>query len=159
MKTNAMRKLDALGIHYEVRHYAVDPDDLGAERVARAIGLPPSQVFKTLVCQGDQHGILLAVVPADAEIDFKTLARHSGNRSVELVPLKEVQHLTGHIRGGVTALACKRNYPTYVAEQIQGCAVIAVSAGVRGQQMLVAPADYLRATDGKLGPICRTAAG
>jgi Cys-tRNA(Pro)/Cys-tRNA(Cys) deacylase len=156
MKTNAMRTLDTLGIHYETREYEVDPDDLSAERIARDIGLPPEQVFKTLVARGDRHGVLLAVVPADAEIDLKALARQSDNRTVEMVALKEVQPLTGYIRGGVTALAGKRDYPVYVDEQIQLFDVIAVSAGVRGTQMLLAPDDYLRATRATVGPISRT---
>jgi Cys-tRNA(Pro)/Cys-tRNA(Cys) deacylase len=156
MKTNAMRTLDTLGIHYETREYEVDPDDLSAERIARDIGLPPEQVFKTLIARGDRHGVLLAVVPADAEIDLKALARQSDNRTVEMVALKEVQPLTGYIRGGVTALAGKRDYPVYVDEQIQLFDVIAVSAGVRGTQMLLAPDDYLRATRATVGPISRT---
>jgi Cys-tRNA(Pro)/Cys-tRNA(Cys) deacylase len=159
MKTNAMRILDTLGIQYEIREYEVDPDDLSAERIARDIGLPPEQVFKTLVARGDRHGVLLAVVPADAEVDFKALARQSDNRTVELVSLKEVQPLTGYIRGGVTALAGKRDYPVHVDEQIQLFDVVAVSAGVRGKQMVLAPEDYVRATGATIGPICRTAGG
>ena len=155
MKTNAMRLLDTLGIPYEIREYEVDPDDLSAERVAADIGLPPEQVFKTLVARGDRQGVLLAVVPADAEIDFKALARLSNNRSVELASLKEVQPLTGYIRGGVTALAGKKDYPTYVEELIQLFEVIAVSAGVRGTQMLLAPDDYISATKATVGPISR----
>jgi len=158
MKTNAMRLLDTLGIPYEVREYEADPDDLKAERVAHDIGLPAEQVFKTLVARGDRHGVLMAVVPADAEVDFKTLARLSGNRAVEMASLKEVQPLTGYIRGGVTALAGKRDYPVYVDEQIQLFDVIAVSAGARGEQMLLTPDDYLRATRATIGPIARSSA-
>ena len=157
MKTNAMRILDTLGIHYEIREYEVDPDDLSTEHVARDIGMPPEQVFKTLVARGDRHGVLLAVVAANAELDFKALARQSGNRTVELVSLKEVQPLTGYIRGGVTALAGKRDYPVYVDELIQLFDMVAVSAGVRGQQMVLAPDDYLRATQATIGPISRIA--
>lgn len=156
MKTNAMRMLDTLGIHYEIREYEVDPDDLSAERIAKDIGIPPEQVFKTLVARGDRHGVLLAVVPANAEVDFKALARQSDNRAVELVSLKEVQSLSGYIRGGVTAMAGKRHYPVHVDEQIQLFDVVAVSAGVRGKQMLVAPDDYLRATKATVGPISRS---
>jgi Cys-tRNA(Pro)/Cys-tRNA(Cys) deacylase len=159
MKTNAMRILDTLGIPYEIRQYEVDPNDLNAERVAQAIGLPPEQVFKTLIARGDRHGVLLAVVSANAEVDFKMLAKFSGNRHVELVPLKEVQPLTGYVRGGVTAIACKRDYPTYVDEQIQLFDVISVSAGVRGTQLLLAPDDYLRVTKATLGPISRSEPG
>jgi Cys-tRNA(Pro)/Cys-tRNA(Cys) deacylase len=155
MKTNAMRILDGLGIRYEIREYEVDPDDLSAPRIAKDINLPPEQVFKTLVARGDRHGVLLAVVPADAELDFKAFARQSDNRTVELVALKEVQPLTGYIRGGVTALAGKRDYPVYVDEQMQLFDVVAVSAGVRGKQMLLAPDDYLRATRASVGPISR----
>ncbi len=156
MKTNAMRILDTLGIRYDIREYEVDPNDLSAERIAGDIGLPPEQVFKTLVARGDRQGVLLAVVPANAEVDFKALARQSDNRTVELVALREVQPLTGYIRGGVTALAGKRDYPVYVDEQIELFDVVAVSAGVRGRQMLLAPGDYLRATRATVGPISRT---
>ena len=159
MKTNAMRILDTLGIHYEIREYEVDPDDLRAEHVARDIAMPPEQVFKTLVARGDRHGVLLAVVAADAELDFKALARLSNNRTVEMVPLKDVQPLTGYIRGGVTALAGKRDYPVYVDEEMQLFDVVAVSAGMRGKQMVLAPDDYLRATHATLGPISRTGSG
>ncbi len=156
MKTNAMRILDTLGIRYDIREYEVDPNDLSAERIAGDIGLPPEQVFKTLVARGDRQGVLLAVVPANAEVDFKALARQSDNRTVELVALREVQPLTGYIRGGVTALAGKRDYPVYDVEQIELFDVVAVSAGVRGRQMLLAPGDYLRATRATVGPISRT---
>jgi len=157
MKTNAARILDRLGIAYELRQYEVDPDDLAAERIARDIALPLSQVFKTLVARGDRRGVLLAVLPGDKELDLKALARLSGDRRVEMVPLKEVQPLTGYIRGGVTALACKKDYPVFVDEHIRAHERIAVSAGVRGTQMLLAPADYLRATKATLGAIARAA--
>lgn len=157
MKTNGMRILDSLGIRYETREYEVDPNDLNAEHVAQAIGLPPEQVFKTLVARGDRHGILMAVVAADAEVDFKALARLSDNRHVDLVSLKEVQPLTGYIRGGVTALACKRDYPVYVDETIELFDVISVSAGVRGTQILLAPSDYLLAAKATAGAISRIA--
>ena len=111
------------------------------------------------MARGDRNGVLFAVVPADAEVDFKALARQSNNRTVELVPLKEVQPLTGYIRGGVTALAGKRDYPVHVDEQIQLFDLISVSAGVRGTQMLLAPDDYLRTTQAVVGPISRTGGG
>lgn len=156
MKTNAMRKLDALGVSYEIREYSIDPDQMDAEQVAESIGLPPEQVFKTLVARGDRHGVLMAVVAADAEVDLKAMARLSDNRSVELVALKQVQPLTGYLRGGVTALAAKRDYPVYVDEHMREFDVIAVSAGVRGRQMLLAPDDYVRATQATVGAIVRT---
>ncbi len=155
MKTNAARILDRLGIAYETRDYEVDPDDLSAETVAWKVGMPLERVFKTLVVRGDRHGVALAVVPGDAELDLKALARLSGDRKVEMVPLRDVQPLTGYIRGGVTALGCKKDYPVYVAEDILLHDRIAVSAGIRGTQLLLAPDDYLRATCATLGPIAR----
>jgi Cys-tRNA(Pro)/Cys-tRNA(Cys) deacylase len=158
VKTNAARLLDALGISYELREYAADPDDLSAETVAAKVGLPAEQVFKTLVARGDRHGVLLAVVPGDAEVDLKALARLAGDRRVEMVPLREVQPLTGQVRGGVTALAGRKDYPVFVDETLELFDVVSVSAGVRGTQVLLAPGDYLRALRGipaRIGAISR----
>ncbi len=157
MKTNATRQLDNLGIAYELREYEVDPDDLSAIKVAAQIGLPARQVFKTLVAKGDLHGIVLAVVPGDLEVDLKALARVSGNRKMELAPVSQLQQLTGYIRGGVTALACKKNYPAYLDQSATLHPVIAVSAGVRGTQILLDPQDYVRATKAALGALTRPA--
>ena len=155
MKTNAARILDGLGVHYELREYEVDEEDLSAESVARKVALPPEQVFKTLVVRGDRNGVCLAVVPAGMQLDLKALARLTGDRKVDTVPLKEVQPLTGYIRGGVTALGCKKDYPVYADETIELFDLISVSAGVRGTQILLAPGDYLRATRAKPGPIAK----
>lgn len=155
MKTNAARILDRLDIPYELRDYEVDPQDLSAEKVAAKIGLPPEQVFKTLVVRGDRHGVVLAVVPGNAELDPKALARLTGDRSTELVPLKDVQPLTGYLRGGVTALGSKKDYPVFVDETLILFDQIAVSAGVRGTQLVLAPEDYLRATQATTGPLTR----
>ncbi len=155
MKTNAARLLDTLGIRYELRDYDVDPEDLSAETVAAKVGMPPEQVFKTLVARGDRTGVLMAVVPGNGELDLKALARLSGDRKVDTVPLKELQPLTGYIRGGVTALGGKKEYPVFVDETLELFDVVAVSAGVRGTQLVLAPADYLRVTQGKVGPISR----
>lgn len=155
MKTNATRILDTLGIRYQTREYAVDPDDLAAESVAAKIGLPLEQVFKTLVVRGDRGGIYLAVIPGNQELDPKALARLTGDRSVELAALKDVLPLTGYIRGGVTVLGCRKEYPVYADETIELFDVISVSAGVRGTQILIAPDDYLRVTKAILGGISR----
>ena len=155
MKTNAARILDRRDISYELRDYEVDPDDLSAEQVAAKIGLPPEQVFKTLVVRGDRHGVVLAVVPGNAELDPKALARLTGDRSTALVPLTDVQPLTGYLRGGVTALGGKKDYPVFVDETLILFDQIAVSAGVRGTQLLLAPEDYLRATQASTGPLTR----
>ena len=155
MKTNAARLLDSLGIPYEVREYAVDPDDLTAENVAAKVGLPPEQVFKTLVARGDRQGVCFAVVPGDQQLDLKALAALTGDKKIETVALKEVQPLTGYIRGGVTALAARKAFRVFADETIELFDAVAVSAGVRGTQIVLAPADYLRATRGKVGPIAR----
>ena len=158
-KTNAARLLDQMGIHYELREYEVDPDDLAAETVAAKIGLPPEQVFKTLVARGDRNGVCLAVIPGDQELNLKALAATAGERKIQLVPVKELQSLTGSIRGGVTALAAKRDFPVYVDETIELFDVVSISAGVRGLQILISPADYLRATRGTIAALGQMKAG
>lgn len=155
MKTNAARLLDEAGIPYELREYEVDPEDLRAETVAGKIGLPAEQVFKTLVVKGERVGVCLAVVPGDAELDLKELAKLTGDRKMELAPLKEVQPLTGYIRGGVTALAGKKDYPVFLDETAILFDLISVSAGVRGTQILLNPDDYIRITRAALGEITK----
>jgi len=145
MKTNATRYLDSLGIQYQLLDYEVDPDDLSAVKVAAQIGMPARQVFKTLLAKGDRVEHLFAVIPGDLELDLKSLARASGNRSVELVPLNQLQQLTGYIRGGVTVFAAKRRFPAFIDSSSLSHPTIAVSAGVRGTQIQIAPADYIRA--------------
>jgi Cys-tRNA(Pro)/Cys-tRNA(Cys) deacylase len=158
MKTNAARALDALGIEYERLYYEVDPDDLAATSTAQKLGLPADQVFKTLVVRGASPaerlgGVALAVIPASYQLDLKALARLSGHRKIETVPLKQVQPLTGYIRGGVTALACKKPYPVFLDEWALLYERIAVSAGVRGQLLMLDTADYVRATQAVVGAI------
>lgn len=155
MKTNATRILDSLNIKYSLREYEVDPNDLTAETVAAKIGFPPEQVFKTLVVIGNKNGVCLAVVAGSSQLDLKALAKMTGDRSVETAPLKDVQNLTGYIRGGVTALACKKNYPVYVDENIYLFDEISISAGVRGTQIIIAPDDYITATKATVGQIAK----
>jgi len=152
-KTNAARLLDQLGICYQLREYEVDPNDLAAGTVAAKIGLPAEQVFKTLVARGDRHGICMALVPANTELNLKALARASGDRKIQLVPLKELQSLTGYIRGGVTAMGGKKDYPVFADETLELFDVISVSAGVRGMQILLCPGDYRKATKAKIAPL------
>jgi Cys-tRNA(Pro)/Cys-tRNA(Cys) deacylase len=154
-KTNAVRLLERLGVTFELREYEVDPEDLAAETVARKVGMPAEQVFKTLVARGHKHGVCLAVVPGNCELDLKALARATGDKKIETVALREVEPLTGYIRGGVTALAGKKNYPVYLDETAQLFDVISVSAGLRGLQVLLAPDDFIRVTDAKLAPIAK----
>jgi Cys-tRNA(Pro)/Cys-tRNA(Cys) deacylase len=158
-KTNAARQLDALGISYELRTYEVDPDDLTAISVAGKIGLPPEQVFKTLVTRTHDGEHLFAVVPGDAELDLKKVAAVAGTRKVELASLKDVEPLTGYIRGGVTVLAAKKPFPALADETIELFDVISISAGQRGLQIFLAPADYLRATQATLADLTKAPTG
>ncbi|HSB28395.1 MAG TPA: Cys-tRNA(Pro) deacylase [Pyrinomonadaceae bacterium] len=153
LKTNAVRLLDQAAIGYELREYEVDENDLTAETVAAKVDLPPEQVFKTLVARGDRNGICMAVIPGDSELNLKSLAALSSNRKIQLVPMKELFGLTGYVRGGVTAMAAKRDYPVYVDETIQLFDEISISAGVRGLQILLKPEDYLRVTNATIGAI------
>src|SRR5438270_10131012 len=146
-KTNTARILDAAGVRYDLREYQVDEADLSAPHVAEAIGMPPEQVFKTLVARGDRGGVLLACIPANSELDLKALAAASGNKKVELVAVKEVLGLTGYIRGGVSPVGTRKPYPLFVDETAQLWDAISVSAGMRGKQMVVAPGDLVRVTE------------
>jgi Cys-tRNA(Pro)/Cys-tRNA(Cys) deacylase len=154
-KTNAARILDAAGVRYELREYAVDESHLAAPEVAAAIGMPPEQVFKTLVVRGDRSGVLLAVIPANSELDLKLLAAASRNKKMELVPVKEVLGLTGYIRGGVSPVGTKKAYPVYLDETAVLWDAISVSAGVRGCQMVLAPDDLIRVTGAVTDDIAR----
>ena len=156
VKTNAARILDAAGIHYELREYTVDEDDLSAPRVAEKIGMPPEQVFKTLVARGDRTGVLIACIPANTELDLKALAAASGNKKVELVAVKEVLGLTGYIRGGVSPIGTRKPYPFYLDETAILWDVISVSAGVRGCQMVLAPDDLTRVLDARSSAIANS---
>ncbi len=156
-KTNACRALDVLGIHYSLRAYDVDERDLSAETVAAKVGLSAESVFKTLCLRANDNAIVLALVSADRELDFKLVAKLAGKKSLEPVAVKELVGLTGYIRGGVTALACKKPYPVFVDELMELCDEVSVSAGQRGLQIVLTPADYIRAVDAVVGPISRAA--
>jgi Cys-tRNA(Pro)/Cys-tRNA(Cys) deacylase len=153
VKTNAARLLDQEGVHYDLREYEVDEDDLSASHVAEAVGLPPEQVFKTLVVRGERNGVLMACIPGSSELDLKALAKASGDKKIELVAVKEVLGLTGYIRGGVSPVGARRPYPLYLDETAGMWDFIAVSAGIRGCQMLVAPADLIRVTGATVAAI------
>ena len=156
-KTNAARILDREGIHYELREYQVDERDLSAPRVAEKIGMPPEQVFKTLVARGDRTGVVMAAIPANTELDLKALAAASGNKKVEMVAVKEVLELTGYIRGGVSPVGVRKPYPFYLDETADLWDVISVSAGVRGCQLLLSPDDLARVTGGQRCAIAKFA--
>jgi len=154
-KTNAARLLDSLGIDYEMRTYEVDPEDLTAISVARKIGLPAEQVFKTLLSHSYAGEYMFAVIPGDSELDLKKMAGAAGAKKVELVSLKDVEPLTGYIRGGVTVMAARRPFPAFADETIELFEVISISAGLRGVQLVMSPGDYLRATDATLADLTK----
>jgi Cys-tRNA(Pro)/Cys-tRNA(Cys) deacylase len=154
-KTNAVRILEQAGIHYQLREYSVDEEDLSAPHVAEAVGMPAEQVFKTLVARGDRTGVVVACIPANTELDLKSLAAASGNKKVELVAVKEVLGLTGYIRGGVSPVGMKKPYPFYLDETADLWDTISVSAGVRGCQMLLTPNDLVQITGGERCDIAR----
>lgn len=157
MKTNAARQLDRLGIAYETREYVVDLDDLSAPNAARKIGMPPEQVFKTLLCRLHDGEYVFAVVPGDAELDLKKLAVAAGAKKAELASLKDVEPLTGYVRGGVTVMGAKKVYRAYADEAIELFDSISVSAGMRGLQLVLSPADYLKAAEAMVADLTRVA--
>lgn len=154
-KTNAVRTLDRAGIAYELREYDIDERDLSAERAAGKLGMAPETVFKTLITRGDRTGPVLACLPAGTELDLRALSEASGNKRIELVPLKEVHDLTGYIRGAVTPLAVKKPYPVFLDETAELWPVIGISGGLRGLEILLTPADLIRVTGAILANIAR----
>ena len=154
-KTNGARILAGLGIAYRLLEYEVDPDDLSAPTVARKIGMPAEQVFKTLLTTDGAGGHFFAVIPGDAELDFKKLAKAAGVRKTEMVTLKDVQPLTGYIRGGVTVFGAKKAYPAFVDQTAELFEEISVSAGTRGTQLILNPADYIRAAEATVADLTK----
>ena len=142
-KTNAARFLDSLNINYELCEYEIDESDLSAESVAKKVNLPPGQVFKTLVARGDKTGVLMACIPGNSELDLKAMATVSGNKKVEMVHVKEIQQLTGYIRGGVSPIGTKKHYPIFLDESAMKFPFISISAGARGSQIFVSPGDLI----------------
>ncbi len=142
-KTNAIRILERLNIDYQLLEFDVDENDLSAQDAAKKLGLPPDQIFKTLVARGDKSGVIVICIPGSSELDLKVLAKTSGNKKVDLVPLKEVHQLTGYIRGAVSALGIKSNYPLYLDQSAFTHSSIIVSAGTRGLQISLAPSDLV----------------
>ncbi|KEO81828.1 Cys-tRNA(Pro) deacylase [Tumebacillus flagellatus] len=155
MKTTACRILDTMKISYTLHEYTVNEDELDAVTVAGKVGLPPEQVFKTLVLRGDKTGVLMCCIPGNAELDLKAIAAVSGNKKTEMVPVKEIQALTGYIRGGVSPLGVKKRYPFYLEASAEHLDTISISAGKRGLQIFLSGPDLIRATEAKLVEISR----
>jgi Cys-tRNA(Pro)/Cys-tRNA(Cys) deacylase len=155
-KTNAARLLDRLKIDYKLVEYEIDETDLSAGSVARKVNLPPEQVFKTLVARGDKTGVLMACIPGNSELDLKAMAAVSGDKKVEMVHVKEIQQITGYIRGGVSPIGAKKHYPVFLDESAVTFPCISISAGVRGSQIFVSPRDLIETLDMKLCKIARS---
>jgi Cys-tRNA(Pro)/Cys-tRNA(Cys) deacylase len=146
-KTNAARYLDSIGIAYELRDYELGEEEFSAIAVAEKMGMPPEQVFKTLLCATHEREHLFAIVPGNAELDFKKLAHAAGTRKTEMASIKDVLPLTGYVRGGVTIFGAKKAFPVFVDETLELFDWISVSAGTRGTQLVLTPADYLKAAE------------
>lgn len=155
MKTIAARMLDQLKIAYELRAYEVNEDELDAITVAHKVNMSPEATFKTLVARGDKTGVVMACIPGNAELDLKKFASATGNKRVELVAVKEIQSLTGYIRGGVSPLGSKKKYPLFIDQSALEHEKISVSAGQRGLQMILSPQDLQRATAAQLADLMK----
>ena len=142
-KTNAARLLDKAGIAYKLIPYEFDENDLAAQHVADSLGQDIARVFKTLVLHGDKAGYIVCVVPGDSEVDLKALAKVSGNKKVEMIPMKDLLSVTGYIRGGCSPVGMKKRFPTYFHSTALDFDIIYVSAGVRGLQLEIAPSDLI----------------
>lgn len=142
-KTNAARLLDKAGVSYKLIPYEFDENDLAAQHVADSLGQDIARVFKTLVLHGDRTGHVVCVVPGNAEVDLKALAKASGNKKVEMIPMKDLLSVTGYIRGGCSPVGMKKRFPTYFHTTALDFETIYVSAGVRGLQIEIAPADLI----------------
>jgi len=152
-KTNAARILDSLGVMYELAEYEVDENDLSAISVAEKLGQDIDQVFKTLVLRGDKTGVFVCIIPGSAELDLKKTASASGNKSVSMVAVKEIPELTGYIRGGCSPVGMKKKYQSFIDETCTLYDRIYVSAGLRGLQMKISPADLIAATESKIADL------
>ncbi len=142
-KTNAVRLIEQAGIACRTAEYSYDENDLSGLHAAQAVGMPPEQVFKTLVARGEKQGVLVFCVPVCCELDLKKAARAAGDKKVELVHMKELLGLTGYIRGGCSPIGMKKVYPAFIDETAELCSEIAISAGMRGQQLILAPEDLI----------------
>lgn len=142
-KTNAVRLVEQAGISCRTMEYAYDETDLSGLHAAKAVNMPPEQVFKTLVARGDKRGILVFCIPVCCELDLKKAAKAAGDKKIEMVHMKKLLPLTGYIRGGCSPIGMKKSYPTFIDETAQLYEEIAVSAGMRGQQLILSPDDLI----------------
>ena len=148
IKTNAARILDKLNISYELREYEIDEDEhKTAVDVAHAIGIAPEKIYKTLVLKGQQDPYIVAVIPGNANLDLKKIAKASGNKNCEMLPMKDLLSVTGYIRGGCSPIGMKKQFPTYIEELSTLEETIVISAGKKGLQIVINPSDLAKAVD------------
>lgn len=152
-KTNAARLLDRAKIRYELIPYEVDESDLSAVHVADQLNEPVDQLFKTLILKGDKTGFFVCIVPGDKEVDLKMAAKVSGNKSCQMIPMKDLLEITGYIRGACSPIGMKKKFPTFIHPSCQDFDLIYVSAGQRGLQLQVSPHDLIRAIDAVVSPL------
>ena len=155
VKTNVLRHLDAAKIPYETREYDVSDENYDGKLVADKVGLPPEMIYKTLVLTGDKLKHLVCVIPVEKELDLKAVARATGNKSVAMLPQKELLPLTGYLRGGCSPIGMKKTFPTFLQEDAQQLERISVSAGVRGCQVILAVDALAKCTRAAFAPLCR----
>lgn len=152
-KTNAARLLDKAKITYQLIPYEVDENDLSATHLAEQLGQDVSRIFKTLLLHGDRSGHFVCLIPGGDEVDLKKAAKASGNKSCAMIPVKELLPLTGYIRGGCSPIGMKKHFPTYIHQTVESFATVYVSAGQRGLQVQLAPADLIRETRATLSDL------
>ena len=153
-KTNAVRILESQNITFELREYEVDENDLSAEHVAESLGISAEKIYKTLILKGQKDPFLVAVIPGDAQLDFKKLTKASGNKNCEMLPLKDLLATTGYIRGGCSPIGMKKNFPTYIEEIATLENEIIISAGKRGLQIILNPEDLQIVTEASFADLC-----
>ena len=146
--TNAMRLLQKAGIPFDTSEYEVDESDLSGVHAAESLGIDPGCMFKTLVARGDKNGLSVFCIPVAEELDLKKCAAVTGNKKIEMIHVKELLGVTGYIRGGCSPIGMKKKYPTWIDETAQLCERVYVSAGMRGQQLILAPDALLAFVDG-----------
>ena len=155
VKTNVLRHLDAQKIPYETREYDVSDENYDGKLIAAKVGLDPATVYKTLVLTGDKVKHLVCVIPVEKELDLKAVARATGNKSVAMLPQKDLLPLTGYLRGGCSPIGMKKAFPTFLQRDAEGLARISVSAGVRGCQVILAVDALMQCTRAAFAELCR----
>lgn len=153
VKTNAMRMLDKEKVEYTTREYAVDEQDLSGSHAADMMGADHGSVFKTLVLKGEKTGYLVCCIPVDGELDLKKTAKAAGDKKVEMIPMKDLQKVTGYIRGGCSPIGMKKQFPTFIDQSALSCSEIVVSGGLRGRQIVISPQSLVEFIKGEFAPL------